>query len=107
VDELEQAVRSKKLVTVIVGSSGSGKSSALFAGLLPRLREAGGYRFAIFRPGLQPFYALAGALLPLLEEGLSETEHLAETRKLAECLVKGEVSLGQVVERILEKDTHG
>jgi DNA-binding SARP family transcriptional activator len=106
VDELERAVRSKKLVTVIVGSSGSGKSSALFAGLLPRLREAGGYRFAITRPGLQPFYALAGALLPLLEEGLSETEHLAETRKLAECLVKGEVSLGQVVERALEKDAN-
>jgi WD40 repeat protein len=104
VDELERAVRSKQLVTVIVGSSGSGKSSALFAGLLPRLREAGGYRFAITRPGLQPFYALAGALLPLLESGLSETEHLAETRKLAEHLVKGEVSLGQVVERVLEKD---
>jgi WD40 repeat protein/DNA-binding SARP family transcriptional activator len=106
VDELERVVRSKKLVTVIVGSSGSGKSSALLAGLLPRLREAGGYRFAIFRPGLQPFYALAGALLPLLEEDLSETEHLAETRKLAECLVKGEVSVGQVAERALEKDAN-
>jgi WD40 repeat protein/class 3 adenylate cyclase len=104
VDDLEQAVRSRQLVTVIVGSSGSGKSSALFAGLLPRLREAGGYRFATFRPGGQPFYALAGALLPLLEPGLSETDHLAETRKLAECLWKGEVSLAQVVERVLEKD---
>jgi WD40 repeat protein/DNA-binding SARP family transcriptional activator len=104
VDGLERAVRSKQLVTVIVGSSGSGKSSALFAGLLPRLRGAGGYRFALFRPGGQPFYALAGALLPLLEEGLSETEYLAETRKLAECLEKGEISLGQVVERVLEKE---
>jgi ABC-type glutathione transport system ATPase component len=36
VDALEQAVRTRKLVAVIVGSSGSGKSSALFAGLLPR-----------------------------------------------------------------------
>jgi hypothetical protein len=79
VDALEQAVRTKKLVAVIVGSSGSGKSSALFAGLLPRLREAGGYQFASFRPGTQPFYALADALLPLLEPGLSETERLVET----------------------------
>jgi DNA-binding SARP family transcriptional activator len=104
VDDLEQAVRSKQLVTVIVGSSGSGKSSALFAGLVPRLREEGGCQFAIFRPGGQPFYALAGALLPLLESGLSETDHLAETRKLAECLLNGEVGLGQVVERVLEKE---
>ena len=37
VDLLEQAVRRQVLTAVIVGSSGSGKSSALFAGLLPRL----------------------------------------------------------------------
>jgi WD40 repeat protein/DNA-binding SARP family transcriptional activator len=104
VDTLEQAVSSKKLVTVIIGSSGSGKSSALFAGLLPRLREKGGVQFAIFRPGGLPFYSLAGALLPLLESGLSETGHLAETRKQAECLLRGEVTLEQVVERILEID---
>jgi WD40 repeat protein/class 3 adenylate cyclase len=100
VDALEQAVRTKQLVAVIVGSSGSGKSSALFAGLLPRLRITGGYQFASFRPGTQPFYALAGALLPLLEPGLSKTDHLAETRKLAERLVKGEVSLAEVIEQI-------
>ncbi len=103
ITSLEHAVREKKLVAVIVGSSGSGKSSALFAGLLPRLRKAGGYQFAIFHPGSQPFYALAGALLPLLESGLSETDRLTETRKLAERLLKGEVSLAQVAERILEK----
>jgi WD40 repeat protein/class 3 adenylate cyclase len=104
VDALEQAVHTKKLVAVIVGSSGSGKSSALFAGLLPRLREAGGYQFASFRPGTQPFYALAGALLPLLEPGLSEAERLVETGKLAEPLSKSEVHLSQVIERILEKN---
>jgi len=103
VDALEQAVRTRKLVAVIVGSSGSGKSSALFAGLLPRLREAGGYQFAAFRPGGQPFYALADALLPLLEPGLSEAERLVETGKLAEPLSKAEVRLSQVIERILEK----
>jgi WD40 repeat protein/class 3 adenylate cyclase len=104
VEALEQAVRTRKLVAVIVGSSGSGKSSALFAGLLPRLRAAGGYQFASFRPGTQPFYALAGALLPLLEPGLSETDRLAETRKLAERMVKEEIRLGEVAGRILEKN---
>jgi len=97
VDSLERAVSTKKLVAVIVGSSGSGKSSALFAGLLPRLRATGGYQFAIFRPGSQPFYGLAGALMPLLEPKLGKTTLLAETRNLAERFVKGEVSLAQVV----------
>lgn len=100
---LEQAIHKKKLVAVIVGSSGAGKSSALFAGLLPRLRKTAAYQLAIFRPGSQPFYALAGALLPLLESGLSETDRMVETRKLAERLAQEEVSLAQVVERILEK----
>jgi WD40 repeat protein len=96
-------VRRRALMAVIVGSSGSGKSSALFAGLLPRLRKEGGWRFALLRPGAQPFYALAGALLPLLEGTMSETDHLAESRKLAERMGRGEVSLAQVVERIHEK----
>jgi len=100
VSSLEQAIRSKKLMAVIVGSSGSGKSSALLAGLLPRLRKSGGYQFVIFRPGSQPFYALAGAILPLLEPGLSKIDLLAETRKLAERFARGEVGLAQVVDRI-------
>ena len=54
VDTLEQAIRNKKMVAVIVGSSGSGKSSVLYAGLLPRLRQAGGYQFASFRPAASP-----------------------------------------------------
>ncbi len=66
---LEQAVRTQPMVAVIVGSSGSGKSSALFAGLLPRLRGEQSWQIAQLRPGSQPFYALAGALLPLLEAG--------------------------------------
>jgi WD40 repeat protein/class 3 adenylate cyclase len=103
VDALEQAINKKKLVAVIVGSSGSGKSSALFAGLLPRLRNAGKYQFAIIRPGSQPFYPLAGALVPLLEPELDEIDCLAHTRNLAERFTKGEITLAQVAERILQK----
>jgi WD40 repeat protein/class 3 adenylate cyclase len=102
IDVLEEMVRRQVLTAVIVGSSGSGKSSALSAGLLPRLRKEGGWSFALLRPGIQPFYALAGALLPLLESGLSKTDLLTETRKLAERFAKAEVSLSQVVERIRE-----
>ena len=104
VDALEHAIKTRKLVAVIVGSSGSGKSSAIFAGLLPRLRKEGGYKLATLRPGAQPFYSLAEALVVLLEPGLSKTDLLAETRNLAERLSKREVGLAEVVRRI-QKDS--
>jgi WD40 repeat protein/class 3 adenylate cyclase len=103
VDALEHAIKTRKLVAVIVGSSGSGKSSAIFAGLLPRLRKEGGYQLATLRPGAQPFYSLAESLVVLLEPGLSKTDLLAETRNLAERLAKREVGLAEVVRRI-QKD---
>jgi WD40 repeat protein len=91
------------MVAVILGSSGSGKSSALFAGLLPRLRSEQNWQIAQLRPGGQPFYALADALLPLLEPGSSETDRLSETRKLTKGFEAGEIDLFQVVERLLAK----
>ncbi len=104
VTSLQQAIRTRKLVVVIVGSSGSGKSSALFAGLLPRLRAEKGWQIVVLRPGSQPFYALAGALMPLLEPRLSENELLVEVRTLAENLHKAAVRLPQVIERVLKKE---
>ena len=65
-ERLHEAVQKRPLVAVIVGSSGSGKSSAVFAGLLPRLRASGvtgDWFIADFRPGARPFQALAGSLV--------------------------------------------
>ncbi|KST62349.1 nSTAND1 domain-containing NTPase [Mastigocoleus testarum] len=58
--DLFEAAKSKPLVPV-VGASGSGKSSVVFAGLVPRLREDG-IQIVSFRPGNNPFDALAVAL---------------------------------------------
>jgi WD40 repeat protein/class 3 adenylate cyclase len=102
-DRLYEAVMTQPIVAVIVGSSGSGKSSAVFAGLLPRLRAKGGWGIAVTRPGDQPFYALGSALLPLMAPELSDTDQLLETQKLAEHLTSGEVNLYRIVERILDK----
>ena len=68
----------------VLGTSGSGKSSAVFAGLVPLLREEGNWLIAGLRPGNQPFHALAAALLPALEPKLDETDRLVKARKLAE-----------------------
>ncbi len=58
---LVEAVNSNPLVPV-VGASGSGKSSVVFAGLIPRLQAAGNVEIISFRPGKNPFDALAVAL---------------------------------------------
>ena len=50
-------------VLPIVGPSGAGKSSFLAGGIIPRIRELGGWNIVWMRPGSQPFLALAEALL--------------------------------------------
>ncbi|MUG92027.1 AAA family ATPase [Scytonema sp. UIC 10036] len=63
---LVEAVNSNPLVPVI-GASGSGKSSLVFAGLIPRLQESLNVEIVSFRPGKNPFDALAAALNPLCQ----------------------------------------
>jgi DNA-binding SARP family transcriptional activator len=106
VDALEEAVKAKQLVIAIVGSSGSGKSSALFAGLFPRLHKTGGYQFVSFRPGNQPFFALADALMPILQPDLKITSYLAETMSLAQQLLNSETALQQIIAQHTEKETN-
>jgi WD40 repeat protein/DNA-binding SARP family transcriptional activator len=101
---LLEAFHRQPLVTVLVGSSGSGKSSTVHAGLLPQLRggDDGEWLIAHCRPGGQPFQALAAALLPLLEPQSSETDRLLETQKLANAWHQEDLALLPTVERILE-----
>ncbi|WP_414583055.1 eIF2A-related protein [Scytonema sp. PCC 10023] len=62
---LLEAVKKKPLVAVI-GPSGRGKSSVVFAGLIPYLlKEPDNWQIAHFRPGKRPLDALAAALLTL------------------------------------------
>ena len=100
---LLEAVERLPLVAVI-GPSGSGKSSVLFAGLAARARSTRSLAIVSFRPGSDPFQALAAPLLPLLEPEMGETDRLVEARKLAAALEEGEVPLSDVLCRIVEKD---
>jgi len=92
----------------VVGASGSGKSSLVRAGLLPALRQnrlpgSSTWEFALFSPWQSPLSQLAAPLVTLLEPEMSEVDRLAETRKLADYLREGRISLAEVVRRILEK----
>jgi hypothetical protein len=100
---LVEAVERQPMVTIIVGSSGCGKSSAVFAGLLPHLRDSGDWLIADLRPGAEPFRALANTLLPILSPQLSDTDRLLEIRKMADALLAGDLPLADVLALALEE----
>ena len=108
-ERLVETVEGHALTVAVVGPSGSGKSSVVFAGLLPRLRQAHNknrdedWTIARLRPGSQPFDELANALLPLLEPEMTRTDRLIEVPKLAGALRQGDVALSRVAAEILEQ----
>ncbi|OKH48879.1 nSTAND1 domain-containing NTPase, partial [Scytonema sp. HK-05] len=102
VNSLVEAVNKQPLVAVI-GPSGSGKSSVVYAGLIPQLRSAGNWLIESFRPGNQPFYQLASALVRQLEPEAGETAQLREAVGLAANMQQGKITLQQVISRLVER----
>lgn len=104
IEDLMTAVRRQSLVAV-VGPSGSGKSSLVFAGVLPRLRgndsTTDGWIDASFRPLGRPFDQLARALVERWP--LDPVERLAQSRKLAAALAAGEIALADAVRSTLHQ----
>ncbi|MFS0518590.1 WD40 repeat domain-containing protein, partial [Nostoc sp. UIC 10607] len=82
VEELVEAAKTRHFIPVF-GASGSGKSSVVLAGLVPKLQKEGHWKFTHFRPGSDPFHALALALVPLYTLNLDATDRMAQARKLA------------------------
>lgn len=63
IEKLQNFIISQPL-TVVLGASGSGKSSLVKAGLIPQLKNSGQWRiFAPIRPGESPFIALNNTLV--------------------------------------------
>jgi hypothetical protein len=104
IKQLLNAVECQPFVAV-VGASGSGKSSVVRAGLVPSLRSdrRRAWETVVLVPTDQPLKSLAKSLLPLLEPTMSEVERLAEAAKLVKGFLSEEISLNDVVERILAK----
>lgn len=88
-----------KPLVMVIGPSGSGKSSVVYAGLIPQLRRTrvAGWVVASFRPSDRPFQALAAAFVAILEPDMREIDRLAETTKLAEMLKSGTLALKDLV----------
>jgi ABC-type branched-subunit amino acid transport system substrate-binding protein len=88
VEELVIATQNRNFIPLL-GASGSGKSSVVLAGLVPKLQQAGNWQFTHFRPGSDPFYALAEALVPLYMSESDSTDKITQAGKLAESLKEG------------------
>ncbi len=92
VEQLITAIQDQPFMA-IVGPSGSGKSSVVFAGLLAHLGRQEDWLTATFRPGRDPFEALASALQPYVQTEDKENN-------LALVLRRNELRLYEVVEQI-------
>ena len=99
VEQLYQYTETRNFIPVI-GASGSGKSSVILAGLVPQLFKAGHWKFTYFRPGKDPFQALAQALIQLYALNLNATELIIQARKLAGCFQNNTVPLSDVLKTI-------
>jgi WD40 repeat protein len=99
VETLHRAIQ-RRPVLPLLGASGSGKSSVVFAGLVSRLEGDGHWRYSTFRPGADPFHALALALVPLYAPSLDDTERMVHARRLAEAMRKAELPLADVLAQV-------
>jgi hypothetical protein len=87
----------KRSFTAFIGASGTGKSSVVLAGLVPKLSEQGPWCSSYFRIGTDdPFTALARALAPLLGDD-EIVDRMMRVKKLTQALSDGHLSLSDVI----------
>ncbi|MDB9307569.1 trypsin-like peptidase domain-containing protein [Aphanizomenon sp. CS-733/32] len=104
IKQLVESVKRKPLVTVI-GASGSGKSSVVFAGLIPQLRLEKNWLIVDFRPGDHPFRNLVTKLVSLLDPENSSSEQLITQNRLVQEFQQDVSGLKNIVTSILNKNS--
>ncbi|MCL4267505.1 MAG: protein kinase [Anaerolineae bacterium] len=105
-EHLLELVKQQPLVAV-VGSSGSGKSSVVYAGLVAALRHEKNWVIENFRPNSDPFQAVAGALVPLLEKDLAPLERPAAVSRLSRALQEGQRRLYELIDQAIAAQPGG
>ncbi|WP_414545047.1 hypothetical protein [Nostoc sp. CCY0012] len=107
IEQLYIATKTCNFIPVL-GASGSGKSSVVLAGLVPKLQKEGHWQFTHFRPGSDkdPFYALAEALVPLYRAEIDSTDKITQAGKLAASLKDGTTPLSRIFSSIQRNHPH-
>ncbi|HRX60385.1 MAG TPA: trypsin-like peptidase domain-containing protein, partial [Candidatus Competibacter sp.] len=98
------AMLQQRPFVAVVGASGSGKSSLLFAGVVSQLRQQEHWLIADFRPRGDPLRELATVLTLLLYPDLDELERLGKRKQLVDKLSERGLSLADVIDLLLKKN---
>jgi hypothetical protein len=101
--QLVEAVKIKSLVGII-GSSGVGKSSVVFASLVPFLIKTGDFKIIDFHPGNNPFDSLAIALKPVLGNLRDNLDSRLSELNLSVELEKSDRSFFEAITSIINVD---
>jgi WD40 repeat protein len=98
----------KNPFVAVVGPSGSGKSSLVYAGLIPRLRrQMIGERIWLivsFRPGTDPFWTLSSALIHLLNPDMDDVDRLDQIKRLHSQFMSRTIRLTDVITMLYTQD---
>lgn len=95
-----EAARKPRCISVI-GASGSGKSSVVFAGLVAQLRQQGNWQILAFRPGQRPLQAFASIWVKTRTPDLSPSEQLESILELTETWRDNETALQDAVKEAI------
>ncbi len=95
-ERLSETLNEQSMVAVI-GPSGSGKSSVVYAGLLPKLRGLGNWTIIHMRPGSEPFFSLANALIETIGSDDEPLSSPPGTQEIAEALRNGQSRLSELL----------
>ena len=100
-----ELVKSQPLLAVI-GNSGMGKSSVVFAGLIPELEKVGGWQFLTFRPKANPFLELTQGLVGFLNPALTkdEPQFIDERTEYVESLTNQQLRLKDILDDALAEN---
>ena len=104
VEQLDAALSTHPLIALI-GASGSGKSSVVYAGLIPRLRRQENWQILVFRPGEHPFHALVSEIMPLWQPDLHKGDALVEVKTVSDHIMRKRLSLHDVVDDMMQGNT--
>ena len=104
IQELVEATKNRNFIPIL-GASGSGKSSLVFAGLIPELDKQKNWLFTYFRLGSNkdPLYSLAEALVPLYMSEQDSTNEMSQANDLAKFLREKSLDITKIFSKIQRK----